>query len=62
MCARWLGALAGVCSRAGKCSWFVPQLCVCVCVLGGGLHLDTAGVCGGTVANGDLFPCQTFKV
>ena len=37
-------------------------VCVCVCVLGGGLHLDTAGVCGGTVANGDLFPCQTFKV
>ena len=44
-------------NAAGLC-----HSCVCVCVLGGGLHLDTAGVCGGTVANGDLFPCQTFKV
>lgn len=46
--ARWLGALAGVCTHAGKCSWIVPQLSVCMwlCVV---LHLGPAVVCGSTV-------------
>lgn len=60
--------LCQVVGRTGRC-WQMQLDCahsyvcvfVCVCV-GGVLHLDTAGVCGSTVANSDPFPCQTFNM